>query len=218
MKKLGYVYMITSPTGRIYIGSTKNIQNRIKSYRTLNCKNQVKLYNSLLKYGWENHIFEVIMECLIEEVLRYECILGNYFNVLDKHEGLNLVLPKISDLYRSVSEETINRQSEARKGKRLSQVTKNKIAIASKNRIWKDSSKKKISDSKKGKPRPQYVIDIIKDKDKKIIIQYDLQDIFIKEWFGVYSTARELKLHPSALANCCRGLNKTCGGFKWKYK
>jgi hypothetical protein len=81
MKKLGYVYMITSPTGRIYIGSTKNIQNRIKSYRTLNCKNQVKLYNSLLKYGWENHIFEVIMECLIEEVLRYECILGNYFNV-----------------------------------------------------------------------------------------------------------------------------------------
>jgi predicted GIY-YIG superfamily endonuclease len=55
-----YIYKITSPSGKIYIGITKDINRRFKSYEKLRCKNQIFLYNSILKYGWENHIKEIL--------------------------------------------------------------------------------------------------------------------------------------------------------------
>ena len=70
MMNIGYVYLITSPSNRLYIGSTSNLKKRIYSYSNLNCKTQTKLYNSLKKYGWENHTFEVIWEGFINEQLK----------------------------------------------------------------------------------------------------------------------------------------------------
>ena len=54
------IYKITSPSNKVYIGQSINCENRKIYYRTLNCKGQPKLYNSLKKYGWESHIFEII--------------------------------------------------------------------------------------------------------------------------------------------------------------
>jgi len=214
----GYVYKITSPTNKIYIGSTVNIKRRIYLYKVLHCKNQTKLYNSLKKYGFDNHKFEIIWKGELENMLKNESLLGLKFNVLDKSRGLNCKLPKLNDGICSYSSETIKKMSNSRKGVKLSQETKNKIGLANKNRVWAQLSKDKISRSKKGIKRPKHVIELLKNKDKKFIIQMDLNGNFIKEWFGVYTTARELNLNPSALANCCRGDTLTCGKFKWKYK
>ena len=63
MNKICGIYKITSPSGKIYIGQSKDIRRRMQYYNRLNCKNQTKLYNSLLKYGWENHLFEILIEC-----------------------------------------------------------------------------------------------------------------------------------------------------------
>lgn len=61
------IYKITSPSGKIYIGQSVNINVRwYKDYKNLHCKGQTKLYNSLIKYGWDKHIFEVIEECKLE--------------------------------------------------------------------------------------------------------------------------------------------------------
>lgn len=46
MEKITGIYKITSPSGRIYIGSSKNIRRRFYSYKNLHCKDQPKLYNS----------------------------------------------------------------------------------------------------------------------------------------------------------------------------
>jgi len=56
------IYKITSPSNSIYIGQSHNIDNRKKMYSKNKAKVQRKLYNSILKYEWENHIFEVIHE------------------------------------------------------------------------------------------------------------------------------------------------------------
>lgn len=64
-EKKGVIYKIKSPTGKIYIGQSGNIERRIKVYERLHCKNQIKLYNSLLKYGWVNHDFSIIEEVFI---------------------------------------------------------------------------------------------------------------------------------------------------------
>lgn len=54
------IYKITNPNNKIYIGQSTNIENRIKRYKSLQCAGQRILYNSLKKYGWENHKFEII--------------------------------------------------------------------------------------------------------------------------------------------------------------
>lgn len=57
-----YIYKITSPSGKIYIGQTVNFKRRMQKYKSLLCKKQSKLYSSLLKYGFENHKIEIIFE------------------------------------------------------------------------------------------------------------------------------------------------------------
>src|SRR6478609_2417051 len=88
------IYKITSPSKKVYIGSTVNIKRRWSLYRSLNCKSQRKLYSSFLKYGVCNHIFEIVTECSIEELLKLETHWGLFYNVLGKKTGLNLLLPK----------------------------------------------------------------------------------------------------------------------------
>ena len=59
----GYIYKITSPSEKIYVGQTINLESRLRIYKNLACKNQLRLYRSLVKYGWETHKFE-ILECV----------------------------------------------------------------------------------------------------------------------------------------------------------
>ena len=54
------IYKITSPSGRVYIGQSRKVEYRKDQYRRLECKNQIKVRSSILKYGWDAHSFEVI--------------------------------------------------------------------------------------------------------------------------------------------------------------
>ena len=105
--KIG-VYSIISPTGRIYIGSSKNIYNRWKSYERLTCKSQAKLYNSLLKYGVKNHEFKIIIECEIDELHQYENLYSNYYNSLSEN-NLNLRIPSYLEDKPVVAKEAIKK-------------------------------------------------------------------------------------------------------------
>ena len=57
-----YLYKITSPSNKVYIGQTRNLSGRKSCYKYLRCKGQPLLYNSLKKYSWDNHVFEIIKE------------------------------------------------------------------------------------------------------------------------------------------------------------
>jgi len=61
--KICGIYKITSPSGKIYIGQSKDIEKRHYNYKKYLCKTQTILYNSFLKHGVENHNFEIIEEC-----------------------------------------------------------------------------------------------------------------------------------------------------------
>jgi len=54
------IYKITSPTNKIYIGQSSNIESRKYGYQLYGAINQPKLHKSLKKYGWENHVFEIV--------------------------------------------------------------------------------------------------------------------------------------------------------------
>lgn len=124
--------MITNPIGKLYVGSTIDFDRRIRAYKSYRCKDQPKIYNSLKKYGQENHVFEIVWSGDIEEMYKYETLIGWGFNVLEPY-NLNLTLPKFGEIYSCVSVETRNKIGLFHKGKILSQETKNKIKESKQN-------------------------------------------------------------------------------------
>jgi len=72
------IYKIESPTGKVYIGQSWNIEDRVSKYRRVVCKGQPAIYNSLIKHGWEAHTFEIIHQLpndITQEVLNeYETL------------------------------------------------------------------------------------------------------------------------------------------------
>lgn len=121
------VYMIKSPSGKVYIGSSKNIKNRFSCYKRMRCKPQTKLYHSLKKYGPENHEFTVLMVCPFEELYKHERELGLLHDVLGEN-GLNLQLPKYGDLPQIQSEETKKKRSLLMMGKKHTPETCKKLS------------------------------------------------------------------------------------------
>ena len=62
------IYKITSPSGKIYIGQSKNIEKRFKAYYKKLGKNQPRLYRSFKKYGIKQHNFEIQEKCLFKQL------------------------------------------------------------------------------------------------------------------------------------------------------
>lgn len=58
--KCSCVYRITSPSNHVYIGQTVNFNSRMSCYKRCACKKQIKLYNSLVKYGFDDHNVELL--------------------------------------------------------------------------------------------------------------------------------------------------------------
>lgn len=87
------IYKIISPSNKIYIGQSRTLEIRFKTYKRLGCKNQKKLYNSLIKYGFNNHkisIIKLLDENVSQEVLDdYKIKFVCYFEKLG-FEMLNL--------------------------------------------------------------------------------------------------------------------------------
>jgi len=109
--KIG-IYRIINPKGKIYVGQSFKIEKRWKKYYKMDCEQQIKLFRSFVKYGVENHKFEIIEECSIEQLDERELFWGNFYNVLGEN-GLNLRLGLGRGL---VSEETKIKMGKAHKG------------------------------------------------------------------------------------------------------
>lgn len=148
------VYSIINPKGRIYIGSSSNIQKRFKDYEKLKCKSQQKIYHSLLKYGVNSHVFSVIKICKKEEIYKYERELGLFFNTLDKNE-LNLQLPAFGKLPQIQSEETKLKKRNISIGRKLSEESKRKISENNKGKKSNSGSFKKGHKLNLGVPKTE---------------------------------------------------------------
>ena len=112
------IYKILSPSGKIYIGQSVNIERRFKWHKKNTAKCNSKLANSFKKYGADNHLFEVVEECLVSELNEKERYWQDYYDVLNG--GLNLLLTKTHDKSGYASIEVRVKLSELRKGKKHS--------------------------------------------------------------------------------------------------
>ena len=109
------IYKITNPLNKIYIGQSINIERRFKEYQKHQQITTIgsKLFNSIKKYGCNNHQFEIIEECNLEQLNEKEIYWGLKFDVLGKN-GLNL---RLGDSNGLCSEETKQKIGYGNKGK-----------------------------------------------------------------------------------------------------
>ena len=165
----GYIYKITNPSGKVYIGQTTNLTVRKSKYRNLNCKGQTRLYKSLLKYGWEGHIFEVldIIDVVSRDILnnletRYiieydsfnkglNCTKGGQGMLGVVHTKETRLKMRNAQLGRKDSKETIDKRTKSNKGKRRSSEFRESKRAARKGVVMSEDTKKKLSDINKGK-------------------------------------------------------------------
>jgi group I intron endonuclease len=124
------IYKITSPTNKIYIGQSIDIDDRFRKYKNLNCTRQTIIYNSLKKYGWEQHIFEIIEECSADKLLERETYWKEHYKVLE--------VPSLCCRIDG-------------KGGYMNEETKAKIGLKHKGKVMSDESKFKISEALKGR-------------------------------------------------------------------
>lgn len=99
------------------------------------------------------------------------------------------------------SEESKKKMSESRKGKRTKEEN-----------YWygkhlPEEVRKKISESKKGK----------QNKNSTMIIQCDMQNMLLHIFDYMGQAAERLNINRSCIGNCCRGNQKSAGGYKWFY-
>ena len=139
------IYKIINPNGKVYIGQSINILRRKNTYKNFKQKSQPKIYNSLKKYGWENHIFEIIEECFIENLNEREIYWKQFY--LDNNNGdWSMVL--FCNLYDNgngpLSEETKIKIGNANRGRKYSKEICEKISEKLKGRKYSEETLKKI--------------------------------------------------------------------------
>jgi len=103
------IYKITSPSNRIYIGQSTEVETRIKEYGYIyKSKKQTRLHASFIKHGVENHVFEILQECTIAELNDRERYWQDFYNVTGP-KGLNCDLVDSTNAPKKRSAETKNK-------------------------------------------------------------------------------------------------------------
>jgi group I intron endonuclease len=215
------IYKITSPSGRVYIGQSLNIENRYNFYRLFHCKTQPLLYKSLKKYGWDNHTSEILEVCCIDDLDIKEIFYKQQF--INEWGWKKALFCEIYDRGGGPkNQETRSKMSNAKKGIKLPQEVKNKISKSHQGKSLTQETKNKMSKSRIGGIRT------LETRTKMSEIRtkspYHIKPVIqIKEGREIeFSSQTEASLMTGisigSISSCCTGRTKSAGGFIWKYK
>jgi len=233
MAKSG-IYKITNPKNKVYIGKATSLVRRKNAYKGLFCDKQPKIYNSLKKYGWEQHVFEIIEECSINNLVDKEIYYKTRF-IEENGWEMALFINIKDEGGEPFTEETKQKISKSKKGHICyNDEWRKKISKSLKERnhsqYYTEEVKHKMAISQKGKPKPfteehkQNML-ISKRKQATPVLMFDLEGNLIREWESKGQAAEWIKEQTGKTSNitsqikdCILGRQKTAFKFKWKYK
>lgn len=222
-----YIYKIISPSNRIYIGKTKNINKRISYYKKAFCKTQSLLYNSIIKYGWEKHNFEIIEQTVSSKISEREIYWIMYYKSNIKrhpeYNGLNLTdggennkgnnIKKVYeyDLEGNFIREWVSQQDAVN----FYKMKVNHIPGACKGRLktfagkrWSYNKLNKLPLLKNRRSDTKYYNIYQLSKDGKII----------KVWNTIGEIVKELYFSYAGVINCINKKRPSYKGYKWILK
>lgn len=228
MGAVQYVIYLTRNkiTGKIYIGQDKyNRPNYLGS--------GYKINEAIKKYGRENFTKEILEYCsTAEQTDEREIYWIEFYNSRDSEVGYNLarggrsrgkVRKKGEYKHSEVALRKIKESALLRKGKPSWNVGL-KYNDEQKRNFHKPKSEAHKANLR-GRKISDKTIEAIKKANtgrisynRKPVLQLSKDGTIIKEWDYITEITKKLGLRASDIARCCKGINKSCGGYKWQYK
>jgi group I intron endonuclease len=215
------VYMHTNKTnGKVYVGITsKKPEKRWgKNGCEYDKKTQRAFAGAIEKYGWDGFIHDVLFDNLtkskaiqkeIELISLYKanvCRWGKEamgYNMTDGGEGHS---------GHKHSEETRKKMSQSAK-KRCTDEWRRQLGEFMRGRWVGDKS------PNYGKPLSEETRKRISEaKKKKAVIQLSLSGDFVAKFESLILAERQTNISHSEIGKCCKGINKSAGGFIWVYQ
>lgn len=214
-EKISGIYKITSPSGKIYIGQSIDIERRFNEYQNLNCKSQRFLFSSLSKHGADKHLFEILKECYVEELNKWERFFQIFYINCGYKLGKNLINHRVTgdnDHSGYVSKETKIRLSQSLMGHQISQETRDKISKSTKGR----------NAPNKGIPMSEEQKEKCKKSNtnlygKKIYL-YDLNGILVLEFNSIRECSFSLNIDRRSIQRALNGTYSKFKGFVFLYE
>lgn len=194
---------------------------------------------AIKKYGWDNFTHKILYKNFTkEEAIWKEKFLikifhtyihdakCNGYNMTTGGEGSSGAKPseetkqKMRDahknrVYQSPSLETRRKLSQSlkgrpspNKGKTLSQETIDKM-IKSRTGLKRTEEFKKKQSERMSNGKSVHC---------KKVLQYDLNGVFLNEFYSLTHAAEIVGGDRSSIARCCKGKQKTAKGYLWRYK
>lgn len=208
---MGYIYIIKNNINdKVYIGkTTRDIQTRWKEHLRHYGQGKTILQKAMIKYKIENFYIEEIEECPDEKIDEREQFWVSYFDSFQN--GYNLT---------SGGENSFTKTN---KMKLVMELWNNGLTI---NKIVKETKlnvetvraylHKNNVTSKQIKERANIATG--KYHSKKVL-QYDLDNNFIKEWNSMSEIERELGIRHQNISDACRKKkNHIFGNYIWRCK
>lgn len=220
------IYKITNVVnGKVYIGQTVMSLGRRWSQHSTSKKNS-SMYNAFRRYGPEHFAIEAICSTTSPEHLNEleQFFIKQYDSLVPN--GYNLTTGGNSAFKRS--EHTKKLQSEAMKGRTVSQEIRDKISATLFGRVGNrlgathtSEARKLISEKQKGRKLSE------RTKNKMSVAKkgkstYNSRQVMCIEtgitFISATEAANKLKLQQTSISAVCRGERKSTGGFTFKFK
>lgn len=215
---MGFIYKITSPNGREYVGKTYDLRKRINSHKCASKRNTgIILLNSIKKYGWDAHKLEVIEEVADELMNEREMFwiveLKTY--CYDYPGQMNMT--KGGDGQRSTWMHDVERRKKASEhfsGDGNSFYGKNHTKESRKI----ISEKAIIRNKKSGWRIPEWGAKKGRNIVRRPVLCYGIDGVFISEYISLTEAAKILNVNISSVTDSLRSDTWVSSKYFFRYK
>lgn len=214
---MGFIYKITSPTGKIYVGQTKRLKVRIWEYRWRSKKRTSIVHNSIRKYGWEAHTFEILEECDNEVLSEREIFwikeMDSYF--MTNPNGMNMTTGGEKGA-RSWRHDIERRKKMSEKFKGENGTFYGKRHTEEVKKILSEKATRRHID--RGTKIPEWGVEKMLSNRRKSVVCYDSNGYFVNEYPHSGVAASSLCISNSCIKDSLKYGSWAFGKYFFKYK
>ena len=212
MCKGGIYCIVNTIDGKRYIGSTKCFRIRFSKHKSDLRKK--KHHSLLLQRSWDKHGSNSFEFKILEEI--EDC------SLYKKREQYYLDNGPCEYNIEKIVNQGMLGKTHTEEAKALMSRVKKGTGCGFENPMFgkfktlhHNFGKKMPQNGKSGENHPNYGK---LSPNRKIVLQFSIDGVFIKEFLSIKDASIELDIHPKHLGACCNGKYKQAKGFIFKFK